>query len=83
MLINNTMLGVGIDWIQHTYYINYDWTNMYDDVCMEFSGKCIVISYYPDTYIDTNRKCVVPCFHNIMGSWSVLIDKHIKRMDNE
>ena len=41
------------------------------------------IKYNPDKYIDKYRKCKHPFFNNRMEALSLLIDKHIKRIENE
>jgi hypothetical protein len=50
---------------------------------MDFSGKYIFIRYNPDKYIDKYSKCKNPFFNNRMEALSLLIDKHIKRIENE
>ena len=82
-LINNTMLCIEVDENQHRYYIKSDENNRYDDLFMDFSGKYIFIRYNPDKYIDKYSKCKNPFFNNRMEALSLLIDKHIKRIENE
>lgn len=82
-LINNTMLCVEIDENQHKYYIKSDENNRYDDLFMDFSGKYIFIRYNPDKFIDKYNKCKNPFFNNRMDVLTMLIDKHINRIEND
>ena len=50
---------------------------------MDFSGKYIFIRYNPDTYIDKHSKCKKLFVYNRMEALTLLIDKHIKRIENE
>ena len=52
MLINNTMLCIEIDEVQHKKYITFDENIWYDNLFMDFSGKYIFIRYTPDKFID-------------------------------
>ena len=68
---------------QHKYYIKYDEDNRYDELFMDFSGKYIFVRYNPYTYIDEYNKSKNLFFHNRMEALTLLIDKHIKRIENE
>ena len=56
---------------------------IYDELCMEFSGKYIFIRNSPDKYIDQYNKSKNHLFHNRMEALTLLVDKHIKRIENE
>ena len=67
------MLCLEVDENQHRYYIKSDENNnRYNELFMDFSGKYILTKYNPDKYID-----------NRMDALTLLIDKHIKRQENE
>ena len=76
------MLCLEVDENQHTYYIKSHENNRYDELFIDFSGKCVFIRYSPDRYID-KQKSKNPFFHNRMDALTLLIDKHIKRIENE
>ena len=57
---------------------------MHTMIClMDFGGKCIIKEYTPDKYIDDYNKNKNPFFHSRMDALTLVIDKRIKRMENE
>ena len=77
------MLCIEVDENQHKYYIKSDENNRYDDLFMDFSGKYIFIRYNPDKYKDKFNKNKNPFFNNRMDALTLLIDKHINRIEND
>ena len=77
------MLCLEVDENQHKYYVKSDENNRYDDLFMDFSGKYIFIRYNPNEYIDKYNKSKNPFFNKRMEALTLLIDKHINRIENE
>ena len=77
------MLCIEIDEDQHKSYIKTNELARYDDLCMDFSGKYIFIRYNPDKFIDKYSKCKNPFFDTRMEVLEQLINKHIKRIQQE
>ena len=54
------MLCIEIDENQHKYYVKHDENNRYDDLFMDFGGKCISVRHNPNKFIDKYNKSKTP-----------------------
>ena len=77
------MLCLEVDEDQHNYHSKSDENNRYGDLFMDFSGKYIFTKYKPYKNIGKYNKIKNPLFHNRMEALTLLMDKHIKRIENE
>ena len=76
------MLCVEIDEHQHKKYIKKDENIRYANLFMDFTGKYIFIRYNPDKFIDKYNKSKNPFFNTRIEALENVIDKHIKRIEN-
>ena len=74
------MLCIEIDENHHKYFDNSDENTRYGDLWILVVSIFFII-YNPYKYIDKYSKCKNP-FNNRMDALTLLIDKHIKRIEN-
>ena len=82
-LIGNTLLVIETDENQHKSYIKMDEDTRYDDLFMGYAGKWIYIRFNPDKYNTKSGKKKDPDLKNRLIVLRNVIEKQIKRIQNE
>ena len=75
------MLCIEIAQQHHKNCIKYDENVRYDNLLMDFSGKCIFVIYNPDNFIDKYNTSKNTIFHNRVELLENNIQKHIQRIE--